>query len=179
MLRLMVIFYLQRVVNPPIIPCLAKLVDDSEPKKLTKMYRYKPKGNLEIDYLNYAFEQDHQKLDQLMKEKYSSNTSNVVTLLEGFFHYYSVEYHNLPENKKTISIDCGDIIETAEEARGNLFVIQDAFDPKMFLGSGMNLKQEGGLRRSKKVMKEFIDACSHLLQGELNKIFEKVPENES
>jgi DNA polymerase sigma len=171
-MRILVIFYLQQVVSPPVLPCLTELATPAD-HSIFKTYRYKAKGVMEADYINYGFEHNAEKLDKIMKEQFSANHANLISLFEGFLHYYGIDYLKLPVEKKTISIEKGEIQETPEEARYNLFAIQDAFDSLSFVGGSVNLKSERGLRKAAEITKEFTVACKLIQSAELPKVFEK------
>ena len=126
-LLLMLIHFLQKVVDPPVLPNLQKIpINNDLEKPIYKEDIYEYNSN-ETNYeTNIYFEKDINKIDNYMTQltKGKENKETVVNLLIKFFEYYSYFY----DDKQKISIHKG-LRESVKDVEDNFaFSIEDPFE---------------------------------------------------
>jgi DNA polymerase sigma len=160
--NLLVIFYLQQV---KLIPSLQKLAVSPVMKKIP---HYRTNKVVDIVDCNVNFLSDENELKDIMKNKYSTNTSTLLELLKGFFEYYVVDYCKRPVWCKTISIREGTFLPTKEANQGYLFSIEDPLIIENDVGSKII---PGKHHQSREIVEKMVWANNCLQKGDLAQVF--------
>ena len=165
--NLMVIFYLQRIVRPPILPSLQKLVTEPEfsafKKPLTVIEIRNTKFSTDLSYVS-----DINKIKKYMEDKMVKNTQSTCDLLKGFFKFYSDRY--LYEDFETISIKEADFKIRNKEEENYVFSIEDPFD--LSHNPGEKIKETDSLKKDK-IMQEMKLAFEKLEKNNIDEVFQE------
>jgi len=157
--NLMVINYLQ-TISPPILPSLQKLTERNPPQLLEILRKGK---NFEQFQTRIDYESDRERLQQIMQQNYSSNTSDIIELLLGFFKTYG----SASKSDVRISVKEGTTLKKRESDSNYLYSIEDPFDP--YHNPGKYLLK--GTPSAKKMLKVMFQSYELLKQGKLKEIF--------
>jgi len=136
--NLMAIFYLQRVVNPPILPSLQKLAREVRMPRVMKTVERTIKKEREKFSSDVSFVSDPNLLRKHMSEHYGKNNSSILELLKGFFNFYANDYHEVPVTNGTISIKEGDFVSSTLQEQDYFISLQEPFDVKFNVGCRIN-----------------------------------------
>lgn len=160
-LLVMLIHFLQRVVEPRVLPNLQKV----ENKEI--IYEYNQNG--ENISTNIYFEEDINKIKQIMKKINTDkeNTDSASTLLIKFFEYYSYNYDYF-EQKISIKAD---LTENLKNKNDNIaFSIEDPFDAYHNPGKSMTINSA----QYNKFMTAMKKEINFILNGEYLKRLDKI-----
>ena len=169
-LLFMIIHFLQKVVEPKVLPNLQKIpiFDNdnsiSEPKYGEKIYEYS--HEYEIKRTNIHFENNTKRIKEYMSAINNNkiNEETVTNLLVKFFEYYSYCY----DSNQKISIH-KDLIESLKKGDDNItFSIEDPFD--IMSNPGKSLEKDS--EYSKKFIQAMKKEVNLILSGEYVKRLE-------
>ena len=169
-LLFMIIHFLQKVVEPKVLPNLQKIPifdnekNITEPKYGEKPYEYS--HEYKIVTTNLYYEYDAKRIKEYMSAINNNkiNKETVTNLLVKFFEYYAYCY----DSNQKISIN-KDLIESLKKGDDNIsFSIEDPFD--IMTNPGKNLEKDS--ENSKKFIKAMKREVNLILGGEYVKRFE-------
>lgn len=163
-LLIMIIHFLQKVVEPKVLPNLQG-VEEKE-----QIYEYVQNG--ETIKTNIYFEEDVQKIKAYMNKQNNNkeNKDSAALLLVKFFEYYSYYFDN-QEQKLSIHKS---IKEDVKKVPDNIaFSIDDPFDQKHNPGKSMGINSNQFNKFITSMKKEI----NYILNGEYVKRLEKVNNN--
>ena len=169
-LLFMIIHFLQKVVEPKVLPNLQKIPifdnekNITEPKYGEKPYEYS--HEYKIVTTNLYYEYDAKRIKEYMSAINNNkiNKETVTNLLVKFFEYYAYCY----DSNQKISIN-KDLIESIKKGDDNIsFSIEDPFD--IMTNPGKNLEKDS--ENSKKFVKAMKKEVNLILSGEYVKRFE-------
>jgi DNA polymerase sigma len=160
-LLLMLISFLQNVVEPRVLPILQKIED--------KNLSYEYQQNSDTVKTNIYYEEDLQKIRAYMAQinKGKENTDTASQLLVKFFEYYSY-YFDYYEQKVAIHKEAKDLFKNSPD--NVAFSIEDPFDPTHNPGKSM-LINSAQFNKFITAMKKEIN---YILNGEYVKRLEKI-----
>ena len=169
-LLFMIIHFLQKVVEPKVLPNLQKIPifdnerNITEPQYGEKLYEYS--HEYKTITTNLYYENDAKRIKEYMSAINNNkiNEETVTNLLVKFFEYYSYCY----DSNQKISIN-KDLIESIKKVDDNIsFSIEDPFD--ITTNPGKNLEKDS--ENSKKFIKAMKREVNLILGGEYVKRFE-------
>ena len=169
-LLFMIIHFLQKVVEPKVLPNLQKIPifdnekNITEPRYGEKYYEYS--HEFKQIRTNLYYENDANKIKEYMLAINNNkiNEETVTNLLVKFFEYYAYCY----DSNQKISIH-KDLIESIKKGDDNIsFSIEDPFD--IIANPGKNLEKDS--ENSKKFIKAMKKEVNLILSGEYVKRFE-------
>jgi len=152
--KLMVLFYLQHVIKPAMVPSLQQLTNQSLVNSTNLM-----------DFFDEAIS----NVPDIHES--SANKSNILTLLKGFYYYYSVQYFKLPKSQRTISIRTGRLLETQKVDEYLLFSIEDPFNITNNLGGKIDLSVEHEVDMAQNIVDEMVKGYTHLKERKITNLF--------
>jgi DNA polymerase sigma len=160
-LLLMLISFLQNVVEPRVLPILQKIEDKND--------SYEYQQNSDTVKTNIYYEEDLQKIRAYMAQvnKGKENTDTVSQLLVKFFEYYSY-YFDYYEQKVAIHKEAKDLFKNSPD--NVAFSIEDPFDPTHNPGKSM-LINSAQFNKFITAMKKEVN---YILNGEYVKRLEKI-----
>jgi DNA polymerase sigma len=163
--NLMIIGYLQTEV-PAILPSLQKLTESQKAQEI-KIKRTGRNGNPEEFYTRIDYENDVNKLDEIMKTKYSFNNSDIIELMKGFFKMYGSDFI---QRDQRLSIREGRKIRKNEndEDFDYLYSLEDPFDP--YHNPGNYVRKDSPSAR--KMIKVMMESFERLEKGRFKDIFQ-------
>ena len=161
-LILMLIYFLQKIVKPRILPDLQNIPindDFTKPEYKKKDYKYYH-GRKEMT-TNIHYEEDIEKIDKYMNyiNNGEKNNESVSNLLVKFFEYYAYFY----DNNTIISIK-NETDKTSNKKTKNGFSIEDPFESKHKPGNSMKTNTSKFVNCMKKEI-------NNILSGEYIKRF--------
>ena len=169
-LLFMIVHFLQKVVEPKVLPNLQKIPifdnerNITEPQYGEKLYEYS--HEYKTITTNLYYENDVKRIKEYMSAINNNkiNEETVTNLLVKFFEYYSYCY----DSNQKISIN-KDLIESIKKVDDNIsFSIEDPFD--ITTNPGKNLEKDS--ENSKKFIKAMKREVNLILGGEYVKRFE-------
>ena len=169
-LLFMIVHFLQKVVEPKVLPNLQKIPifdnerNITEPQYGEKLYEYS--HEYKTITTNLYYENDAKRIKEYMSAINNNkiNEETVTNLLVKFFEYYSYCY----DSNQKISIN-KDLIESIKKVDDNIsFSIEDPFD--ITTNPGKNLEKDS--ENSKKFIKAMKREVNLILGGEYVKRFE-------
>ena len=167
-LLIMIIHFLQKVVEPKILPNLQKIpINDDLDKPIYGEEFYEYYYNDKKIKINYYFEKDAERIKEniLKINDGKINEETVTNLLVKFFEYYAYIF----ESKQKISVH-KDLIESIKERDDNIaFSIDDPFEITHNPGKSM-IKGSDNYKKFIKAMKKEINL---ILSGEYVKRLER------
>jgi DNA polymerase sigma len=160
-LLLMLISFLQNVVEPRVLPILQKIEDKNQ--------SYEYQQNSDTVKTNIYYEEDLQKIRAYMSQvnKGKENTDTVSQLLVKFFEYYSY-YFDYYEQKVAIHKEAKDLFKNSPD--NVAFSIEDPFDPTHNPGKSMLINSSQFNKFITAMKKE----VNYILNGEYVKRLEKI-----
>lgn len=160
-LLLMLISFLQKVIEPRVLPNLQKIED----KEI--MYEYTQNG--EILKTNIYFEEDIQKIKSYMNKinNGQENKDSAIHLLVKFFEYYSYYYDNY-EGKVSIHKNASEDVKKSSDTIA--FSIDDPFDQKHNPGKSMGINSNQFNKFVTSMKKEI----NYIMNGEYTKRLDKI-----
>ena len=169
-LLFMIIHFLQKVVEPKVLPNLQKIPIFDNEKNITEPQYGKKLYEYSYEYktitTNLYYENDAKRIKEYMSAINNNkiNEETVTNLLVKFFEYYSYCY----DSNQKISIN-KDLIESLKKGDDNIsFSIEDPFD--IMTNPGKNLEKDS--ENSQKFIKAMKKEVNLILSGEYVKRFE-------
>lgn len=158
---LMLISFLQNVVEPRVLPNLQKIED--------KIVSYEYLQNADTIKTNIYYEEDLQKIRSFMSyvNKGKENNDTASQLLVKFFEYYSY-YFDCYNQKIAIHKDVQDLFKPCPDTIA--FSIEDPFDPTHNPGKSMIINSPQYCKFITAMKKE----VNYILNGEYVKRLEKI-----
>jgi len=171
--NLMVIFYLQKIANPPVIPSLQKLMRDPNFEDF-KQGKYIPvkrivKNVVDEFNANIGFVNDEARIQEYMAKNMKVNSQSTLELLIGFFSFYGEKY--VDENLETISVKEADFVKRTEKEDVYLFSIEDPFDIHHNPGDKISKNSSSDITKLTAAIGEMRAAVENLKNKNMEEVF--------
>jgi len=164
----LVLFYLQREVQPPLIPSIQKIAKEMNYPVNKKILERNYKGSMQKFEVDSTMIEDLQVIKDYMKRNMTPNFLSVLDLLKGFFQFYALDYQKLPEHERTISIREADYLINYQNDSDLVFSIEDPFDPTINDGHRVSLHC---VDKTKKISDAFLYAYELMNNDKIHKLF--------